>query len=64
MNENSINIDNYEIYTNEKNPKYIKHYNEEIHKEIKIIFNDKNETNVINEVLNQLSKYYIEDILK
>lgn len=64
MSENTINIGNYEISTNEKNQKYIKHYNKEIHKEIKITFNNETETNVMDEVLNQLSKYYIEDILK
>lgn len=64
MSESSTDISKYEINTNEKNQKYIKHYNEEIHKEIRITFNNENEINIMAEVLNQLSKYYIEDILK
>lgn len=64
MKENNIEIEEYKIGINEKNQKFIEKYNTEANKIIKVIFDDENETDVMNEVLNQLSKYYIKDILK
>ena len=50
----------YILETNEKNEKIIKKINPETKQEINIIFDTSENTNVIK----QLTKYYIEDILK
>lgn len=55
--------DEYRLETNENGQKVIKKFSQENTEEINIIFGE-NETDVITEVLKQLSKYYIEEILK
>ena len=54
----------YILETNEKNEKIIKKINPETKQEINIIFDTSENTNVMSEVIKQLTKYYIEDILK
>ena len=58
-----ITQDEYKLETNENGQKVIKEFNEQNNQEINIIF-EENETDVMTEVLKQLSKYYIEEILK
>ncbi len=53
----------YKLETNENGQKVIKKFNQENTEEINIIF-EENETDVMTEVLKQLSKYYIEEIFK
>lgn len=53
----------YKLETNENGKKVIKKSCQENTKEINIVF-EENETDVMKEVLKQLSKYYIEEILK
>ncbi len=53
----------YKLETNENGQKVIKKFNQENTEEINIIF-EGNETDVMTEVLKQLSKYYIEEIFK
>ena len=53
----------YRLETNENGQKVIKKISQENTEEINIIF-EENETDVMTEVLKQLSKYYIEEILK
>ena len=53
----------YRLETNENGQKVIKKFSQENTEEINIIF-EENETDVMTEVLKQLSKYYIEEILK
>lgn len=53
----------YRLETNENGQKVIKKFNEQNNQEINIIF-EENETDVMTEILKQLSKYYIEEILK
>lgn len=54
----------YLCYTNDKNEKVIKKIDLETNKEINIIFDTAESTDVMKEVINELTKYYIEDILK
>ena len=54
----------YILETNDKEEIILKKINQEIGKEINIIFDTSENTNVMDDVLNQLTKYYIEDILK
>lgn len=54
----------YVLKTNEKQQKIIKTIDKEKDQEINIIFEDEEETNVMSDVLKQLTKFYIEDILK
>lgn len=54
----------YLFYTNDKNEKVIKKIDLETNKEINIIFDTAESTDVMKEVINELTKYYIEDILK
>lgn len=58
-----ITQDEYKLETNENGQKVIKKFSQENTEEINIIF-EENETDVMKEVLKQLSKYYIEEILK
>ncbi len=61
------NVDTEEEYifeTNDKQEKIIKKLYKESNKEINIIFEDEEETNVMPDLLKQLTKFYIEDILK
>ncbi len=53
----------YKFDTNEKKQKIIEIYNTKYNKIITAIFDDDNEKNKMKEVLNQLSKYYINDML-
>ncbi len=53
----------YKLETNENGQKVIKKFSQENTEEINIIF-EENETDVMAEVLKQLSKYYIEEITK
>lgn len=55
--------DEYRLEINENGQKVIKKFSQENTEEINIIF-EENETDVMTEVLKQLSKYYIEEILK
>ena len=54
----------YIFETNEKQQKIIKTIDKEKNQEINIIFEDEEETNIMADVLKQLTKFYIEDILK
>lgn len=54
----------YVLKTNEKQQKIIKTMDKEKNQEINIIFEDEEETNVMTDVLKELTKFYIEDILK
>lgn len=54
----------YIFETNDKQEKIIKKLYKESNQEINIIFEDEKETNVMSDVLKQLTKFYIEDILK
>lgn len=54
----------YALETNENQQKIIKTIDKEKNQEINIIFEDEEETNVMSDVLKQLTKFYIEDILK
>lgn len=56
--------EDYVCYTNEKNEKVIKKIDEKTNKEINIIFDTAEVTDVMKEVIDELTKYYIEDILK
>lgn len=58
-----VTQDEYKLETNENGQKVIKKFNEQNNQEINIIF-EENETDVMTEILKQLSKYYIEEILK
>ena len=57
-------LEKYILEINEKNEKIIKKVNLETKQEINIIFDTSESTDVMNEVIKQLTKYYIEDILK
>lgn len=62
--EKKVNTkEEYVLETNEKQQKIIKTMDKEKNQEINIIFEDE-ETNIITDVLKQLIKFYIEDILK
>ena len=54
----------YILGTNDKEEIILKKINQETSKEINIIFDTSENTNVMDDVLKQLTKYYIEDILK
>ena len=54
----------YILETNEKQQKIIKIIDKEKDQEINIIFENEEETSVMSDVLKQLTKFYIEDILK
>lgn len=57
-------LEKYILEINEKDEKVIKKVNLETKQEINIIFDTSESTDVMNEVIKQLTKYYIEDILK
>lgn len=59
-----IHNEDYICYTNEKNENVIKKIDLENKKEINIIFDTSEKTDVMKEVINELTKYYIEDIIK
>lgn len=61
--EKDITQDEYRLETNENGQKVIKKFSQENTEEINIIF-EENETDVMTDVLKQLSKYYIEEIFK
>jgi len=54
----------YYLETNEKNEKIIRKVNLETNQEINIIFDTSENTDVISNVIKELTKYYIEDLLK
>jgi len=54
----------YILETNDKEEIILKKINQEASKEINIIFDSSENTDVMDDVLKQLTKYYIEDILK
>lgn len=54
----------YILETNDKEEIILKKINQETSKEINIIFDTSENTNVMDDVLKQLTQYYIEDILK
>lgn len=54
----------YILETNDKEEIIFKKINQETSKEINIIFDTSENTNVMDVILKQLTKYYIEDILK
>lgn len=60
--KNSTELE-YKLETNENGQKVIKKFSQENTEEINIIF-EENETDVMTDVLKQLSKYYIEEIFK
>ena len=57
-------LEKYILEINEKKEKIIKKVNLETKQEINIIFDTSESTDVMNEVIKQLTKYYMEDILK
>lgn len=61
--KNHENIE-YRWETNEKEEKIIKKLDKEKNQEINIIFESASSTDVMTDILKQLSKYYIEEILK
>lgn len=54
----------YILETNDKEEIIFKKVNQETSKEINIIFDTSENTNVMADILKQLTQYYIEDILK
>ena len=54
----------YSLETNENEEIILKKINQETSKGTNIIFDTSENTNVMDDVLKKLSKYYIEDILK
>lgn len=54
----------YYLETNEKNEKKIRKVNLETKQEINIIFDTSENTDVISNVIKELTKYYIEDLLQ
>lgn len=62
--ENEISTkEEYVFETNENQQKIIKTIDKEKNQEINIIFENE-ETNVMADILKQLTKFYIEDMLK
>ena len=57
-------LEKYILEINEKNEKIIKKVNLETKQEVNVIFDTSENTDVMNEVIKQLTKYYMEDILK
>lgn len=62
--KNETPKEKYILETNDKEEIILKKINQETSKEINIIFDTSENTNVMDDVLKQLTKYYIEDILK
>lgn len=63
--ENEVDTkEEYVLETNNKQEKFIKIIDKEKNQEINIFFENEEETNVMSDVLKQLTKFYIEDILK
>lgn len=62
--KNATIEDEYIFETNDKQEEIIKKIGKESNQEINIIFESKEETNIMSDVLKQLTKVYIEDILK
>jgi len=54
----------YYLETNEKNEKIIRKVNLETNQEINIIFDTSENTDVMSNVIKELTKYYIEDLLQ
>lgn len=62
--KNVVTEEEYIFETNDKQEKIIKKIGKESNQEINIIFENEEETKVMPDVLKQLTKLYIEDILK
>lgn len=58
------NEDEYILETNDNEEKIIKKLDKQTNQQVNIIFENEEETNAMPEVLKQLTKFYIEDILK
>ena len=56
--------ENYIFYTNEENEKVIKKIDLEKDREINIIFDTAEVTDAMKEVVEELTKFYAEDILE
>ena len=54
----------YYLGTNEKNEKIIRKVNLETNQETNIIFDTSENTDVMSNVIKELTKYYIEDLLQ
>ena len=54
----------YYLETNEKNEKIIRKVNLETNQEINILFDTSENTDVMSNVIKELTKYYIEDLLQ
>lgn len=61
--KNTTIEDEYIFETNDKQEKIIKKLYKESNQEINIIFEGEEEKNIMPDVLKQLTKFYIEDIL-
>ncbi len=64
MNENNNKKTEYKFGINDNKEKYIRKINKETKKEINIIFNLEDNTDIMTDVMNELSKYYIEETMK
>ena len=64
MNENNNKKTEYKFEINDNKEKYIRKINKETKKEINIIFNLEDNTDIMTDVMNELSKYYIEETMK
>lgn len=62
--KDNTNKEEYIFEINEGQRKVIKKLDKETNQEIKMIFETETDTDVMSEILNQLSKYYVKDILK
>ena len=64
MNENNNKKTEYKFGINDNKEKYIRKINKETKKEINIIFILEDNTDIMTDVMNELSKYYIEETMK
>lgn len=64
MNENNNKKTEYKFGINDNKEKYIRKINKETKKEINIIFNLEDNTDIMTDVMNELSKDYIEETMK
>lgn len=60
--KNSETKEEYKLEINKDNQKVFKTYNKQYKKEVNMIF-DTEESDVMNEIVKQLSKYFAEDII-
>ncbi len=64
LNENNNKKTEYKFGINDNKEKYIRKINKETKKEINIIFNLEDNTDIMTDVMNELSKDYIEETMK